>query len=527
MMMLKKKDAEYSKTLPPELIRPIVLYLKNDKKSLHSCLLVSRDWCKETVDLLWKQPFHFLYTCNKINSSVLAQFTNPKLNNQCHCSNEKRQYQATNLLMTYLSIKHGIITFDYFEFLRVLDLHELYCAIKDWNQWNKFNKDNSSPLTFKSIIRHFFTNTPNLKILSLDTKFISYKINNKNPCSFLVKLDKYDKDDDDNDYYFSYCDHYILELLIKETKFPDTIQFFINLTELVLIIKESKYKIFSSLSQICHNIQKLIVKINFPTYVSCGFGMMQGIISEVNHLASLIRSQHNLVHFELFDIPETGINKILESLKESQHNSLKTLILNNALISYNNSTILFYLKYLQNLQELKFNKCICNRNIFYNNKYNKIDIFDEEKNYEEGLWLPNLKYLQVDYIDENEELLLEKHHSQTRQWIERNSTQIDGTHTQILLTKELLLEKHHSQTRQWIERNSTQIDGTHNPNTVDEGTATRETSFPDTTMDRAKFYSNRWYTYPNTVDEGTATRETSFPDTTMDSAKFYSNRWYT
>ncbi|POG76072.1 hypothetical protein GLOIN_2v1559990, partial [Rhizophagus irregularis DAOM 181602=DAOM 197198] len=143
--------AEYSKTLPPELIRPIVLYLKNDKKSLHSCLLVSRDWCKETVDLLWKQPFHFLYTCNKINSSVLAQFTNPKLNNQCHCSNEKRQYQATNLLMTYLSIKHGIITFDYFEFLRVLDLHELYCAIKDWNQWNKFNKDNSSPLTFKNL----------------------------------------------------------------------------------------------------------------------------------------------------------------------------------------------------------------------------------------------------------------------------------------------------------------------------------------------------------------------------------------
>uniref|UniRef100_U9UIF8 Uncharacterized protein n=1 Tax=Rhizophagus irregularis (strain DAOM 181602 / DAOM 197198 / MUCL 43194) TaxID=747089 RepID=U9UIF8_RHIID len=157
--------------------------------------------------------------------------------------------------------------------------------------------------------------------------------------------------------------------------------------------------------------------------------MMQGIISEVNHLASLIRSQHNLVHFELFDIPET---------------------------------------------ELKFNKCICNRNIFYNNKYNKIDIFDEEKNYEEGLWLPNLKYLQVDYIDENE--------------------------SQAIQT------------------------GTHNPNTVDEGTATRETSFPDTTMDRAKFYSNRWYTYPNTVDEGTATRETSFPDTTMDSAKFYSNR---
>ncbi|PKC57375.1 hypothetical protein RhiirA1_472594, partial [Rhizophagus irregularis] len=117
-------------------------------------------------------------------------------------------------------------------------------------------------------------------------------------------------------------------------------------------------------------------------------------------------SQHNLVHFELFDIPETGINEILNSLKESQHNSLKTLILNNARINYN-GTILSYMKYLQNLQELRFNKCICNRNVFFNNKNNKNDIFDGENNYEEGLWLPNLKYLQVDYIDGKGEKLNE------------------------------------------------------------------------------------------------------------------------
>ncbi|CAB4390378.1 unnamed protein product [Rhizophagus irregularis] len=96
----------------------------------------------------------------------------------------------------------------------------------------------------------------------------------------------------------------------------------------------------------------------------------------------------------------------------------------------------------------------------------------------------------------DEELLLEKHHSQTRQWIARNSTQTDGTHTQILLMKELLLEKHSTQTdgthtqillmkELLLEKHSTQTDGTHNPNTVDEGTATRETSFPDATMDRA------------------------------------------
>ena len=95
-------------SFPPEIIRQIVLYLKNDKKSLHSCLLVSRDWCRETVDLLWRQPFHFLYTCNKTNSSASSQSTNPDLINHCHCLKEKKkklQYQATNLFITYLSGK--------------------------------------------------------------------------------------------------------------------------------------------------------------------------------------------------------------------------------------------------------------------------------------------------------------------------------------------------------------------------------------------------------------------------------------
>ncbi|PKC13596.1 hypothetical protein RhiirA5_351415, partial [Rhizophagus irregularis] len=271
--------------------------------------------------------------------------------------------------MTYLLIKHdkafvekGIIkakseriTFDYFEFLFVLDLHELYCAIKDWNQWNKsnskFSKDNYSPLTFGSIMKYFIMNTP-----------------------------KDDVNDDCN--RFSYWDNYIIKLLIKESKIPEITQFFANLTELILTIRERKYEIFSFLSLICYNIQKLIIRIDYPIYSFCGNGTATEISRESYYLASLIRSQHNLVHLELFDIPEMGINEILKSLKESQHNSLKTLILNNARINYN-STILSYMKYLQNLQELRFNKCVCNRIVFFNNKKNKKDIFDDEKNYEE------------------------------------------------------------------------------------------------------------------------------------------------
>src|SRR3954454_4007348 len=188
----------------PEIIRSIVLHLKNDKKSLHSCLLVSRDWCRETVDLLWRQPFHFLYTCNKMNFSIFKN---------CHPSGKKRQ--STNLLMTYLSIKYndelvkeGIIKtksrnvlFNYFEFLNVLDLHELYYAIEDWIQWinsdtnkllftflnSKFNLNttplNTPPLEFKhNIFKFFFTHSSNLQLLSLDTEFTLRKINNNNSC---------------------------------------------------------------------------------------------------------------------------------------------------------------------------------------------------------------------------------------------------------------------------------------------------------------------------------------------------------
>ncbi|RIA99457.1 hypothetical protein C1645_870005 [Glomus cerebriforme] len=411
------------KSFPSEIVRSFVLYLKDDKKSLHSCLLVSRDWCREVVGLLWRQPFRFLYTCNKTNLSVPLQSTNPKLINDCHCS-DKRRSQASNLLLTYYSInyydeliKEGIIDtksrkilFNYFEFLNVLDLHELYSAIRDWINWeNSDNKirllnllnskfsldsiytlDNYTPLTFKSIYRYFFTYSPELKLLSFDTNLILYKINNNNPCLFLnVAV---------HSYFHNKHNNILLDQL-NEFNFPEIRQSFTNLTELVFSVGGDKSTIFSSLSQICHNIQKMIIILPYP-YIFCLFG--DSFIKNedsLEKLASLIRSQHNLIYFELSDnTHQKGtMSEILKSLKESQHNSLKTLIFKYIMID-NNDNVLIYLKYFQNLQELTFYKCI------YDGK------MDEKKNYyEEGLWLPNLKCLQIDYKNEykkeSEELL--------------------------------------------------------------------------------------------------------------------------
>ncbi|GBB97510.1 hypothetical protein RclHR1_00030067 [Rhizophagus clarus] len=428
-----KKKQKKKLILPSELIRQIVLHLKDDKKSLHSCLLVSRDWCRETVILLWRQPFHFLYTHNKINTSFFSRFKNP--NNQCLCcSEEKRQYHAINLLKTYLLIKNdkefvekGIIkaeneriTFNYFEFLCTLDLHELYCAIKDWNQWNKSNSksdegSNYSRLTFGSMIRYFFTNMPpKLEKLSLDTKFITYEINNTNFCSFLTEVDEYEDEegieydyyddyDDDDSYYYCYTwfNNCILEVLTKELQIPKNNQLFDNLTELVLTISENKRRLYFYLSQVCHNIQKLIIGGNFPGRYDDD-AVIRQITLESKQLAALIRSQYNLVYLEIFGAPGMNIYEIFKCF-DSQSNPLKTLIINNANISISISIILSSLKHLQNLQELRFNKCSCIRLMMYG-----IGIFNFKDNiYEEGLLLPNLKYLQVNCLDENEVIFKE------------------------------------------------------------------------------------------------------------------------
>jgi hypothetical protein len=401
-----------SKQLPPEIIRSIVLYLKNDKKSLYSFLFVSRDWCRGMIDLLWRQPFHLLYTCNRRTITTSSQSTNSILMNNCHCSEKKRQYQASNLLTTLFLIKYngelfkeGFIKtkgenymFNYLEFLNILDLNDLYSAIQDWNQWNKMNKYKSiySPLlnflnnkftslTFNSkIFEYFIINSPKLKLLSFDSEFILYKINNNNSCS------SFNKDNVEDNYWVYYNILNDLSLIINNS---ENRKFFSNLTELVLTTEERKTRIFYSLSRICHNIQKLIVKVKFNSITNYyGTALMRetnNTLEEANQLISLIKSQNHLIYFELYDTHEAGTREILKSLKETQHNSLKILILSNVLID-NNNTLLLYLKYLRNLQELRLNKCIYQER---NSPY-----------YWEDLWLPNLKYFQLDYIEEHKEV---------------------------------------------------------------------------------------------------------------------------
>ncbi|RIA93784.1 hypothetical protein C1645_873889 [Glomus cerebriforme] len=338
------------KTFPPEVVCSLIAYLKDDKKSLYSCLLVSREWCREAVYLLWRQPFHFLYTCRMPTSSP---YTNPELINDCHFSEKKRQSQAANLLMTYYSIKYN----DELVKEGIIDT-------KNWIKWDKsdnkisllnflnskFNLNSIdnlnyyTPLTFKSIFKYFFTYSIELKLFSFDIEFNLRKINNNHQCLTLNGANmRHDN------YYHKFMDEFY------ESNFPE--------------------------------IKQIVIYYMFADYGRAIDEQKYRTLEEAKQLASLIRSQHNLIYFKLFGTHQEGMIEILKSLKETQHNSLKTLIFNFVIIGYN-SYVLFYLKYFQNLQELRFINC----------NYIRDDIDNEQRNYyEEGLCLSNLKFLQVNY----------------------------------------------------------------------------------------------------------------------------------
>src|SRR4051794_29232575 len=85
--------------------------LQNDKKSLYSCLLVNRTWCKITIPILWKNPLKFC------NSKVLLNVILSNL------SKESRDILKNKEIDLFTEIHQPL--FNYISFWRYLNLPEL------------------------------------------------------------------------------------------------------------------------------------------------------------------------------------------------------------------------------------------------------------------------------------------------------------------------------------------------------------------------------------------------------------------
>ena len=125
--------------------------LKNDKKSLYSCLLVNRTWCITAVPILWKNPGQYLLTDNagSLFDVILL-----------HLSVESRDNLRNQGINLFTETYYKPPLFNYINFWRHLNLQLLESMI---------NEDN---IKKSIVIRNELLNL----FINRNTKFISLYI---------------------------------------------------------------------------------------------------------------------------------------------------------------------------------------------------------------------------------------------------------------------------------------------------------------------------------------------------------------
>ncbi|KAF0395177.1 hypothetical protein F8M41_010282 [Gigaspora margarita] len=378
--------------IPPECLQLIFDNIENDRISLHSCLLVNRTWCYNIISILWKQPFHLLYACNK-NSSV------------------KRNLQATNLLEVYIScliqqnksilMEKSIVSqfikppmFNYVQYLKFLDLYELYMAIYDYKDPKINGKISRFPLTpkFNSVSRrrfpinqqldnstHWVTSEDCMLVLNFffrENFFdLGSSINNDEyrwlgmlMCKFFLEhsrsIDKLSIDSKSgfsiltlaNQNFISNRKYLNVDDCLIIPTCLDSSNCLSKLTKLVCTTRYRKANFLLNIANICHCIKTLIVRVDCDITYSWPLPLLPTSRNgEHESVAKLIKSQRGLVHLEL-QYCSSGLGNIMSALKSQVH-SLRILHFTDIDLSY----ILNYLTPLTNLDTLQFQKCYSTR----------------------------------------------------------------------------------------------------------------------------------------------------------------------
>ncbi|CAI2174333.1 19040_t:CDS:2 [Funneliformis geosporum] len=127
MMILEEVSSSEMINSPlmiPECLARIFEYLRGERSSLHSCLLVNRSWCRIVVPILWREPFKLLK--DKADASLLRTYFS--------CIEDQDQLQSMQDWMTFPSEVPlpQRATFDYPIFLRHLCCKTMFETIENW-----------------------------------------------------------------------------------------------------------------------------------------------------------------------------------------------------------------------------------------------------------------------------------------------------------------------------------------------------------------------------------------------------------
>src|SRR6266516_512412 len=99
--------------LPVECIREILEYLYDDTNSLHSSLLVNRNWCEITIPILWRNPFGRDLTSSRYKLLINTYVSRLTTTTTTTTTEE--------IPIELITTSNEISTFNYATFLRVFD----------------------------------------------------------------------------------------------------------------------------------------------------------------------------------------------------------------------------------------------------------------------------------------------------------------------------------------------------------------------------------------------------------------------
>ncbi|PKC58431.1 hypothetical protein RhiirA1_470979 [Rhizophagus irregularis] len=144
----------FSGDLPHELLNEVIQNFHYDYKTLHSCILVNRLWCRLAIPLLWEDPFSKDYPKNY--QFIEIYFS--KLN-----EDDKTKFNEYGIKFDLL---HSNTLFNYPSFIKYLDTNKIRHSIENWavgaTTTSRLQVSDFTKLIFRLLFVKFIENEVNL-----------------------------------------------------------------------------------------------------------------------------------------------------------------------------------------------------------------------------------------------------------------------------------------------------------------------------------------------------------------------------
>ncbi|RGB43447.1 hypothetical protein C1646_809326 [Rhizophagus diaphanus] len=260
----------------PELLNEIIQYSHHDYKTLYSCILVNRLWCRLTIPLLWEDPFSI--KCSKNYKFIEIYLYNLKDNNK----------EILDEYVTFNNLFHSHTLFNYPSFIKCLNIQNISSSVKRWvkNQPSNFIKDTFQMSDFIKLINR-----------SLLLLFIENEVN---LCSLEISIEYYQEHE--------YSD--TLELIIQNPNFICNIK---NLTLEFEEIADNMTKFLTFLYSNCNSISSLyfLFPDDYPTIEK---GLPQFINSQENLKKILIGLNYFPLYHSLISLKNSNCSNTLNTI---------------------------------------------------------------------------------------------------------------------------------------------------------------------------------------------------------------------